>query len=105
MARQPQLLDRWGNPIERKVLTTEVAAATLGGVRSPLPGYPADGLNPLRLAQILREADAGDPLRYLELAEVIEERDLHYLGVLSTRKRSVAQIEISVEAGSDDPLG
>ena len=104
MARQPQLLDRWGNPIERKVLTTEVAAATLGGVRSPLPGYPADGLNPLRLAQILREADAGDPLRYLELAEVIEERDLHYLGVLSTRKRSVAQIEISVEAGSDDPL-
>lgn len=104
MARQPQLLDRWGNPIERKVLTSEVAAATLGGVRSPLPGYPADGLNPLRLAQILREADAGDPLRYLELAEVIEERDLHYLGVLSTRKRSVAQIEISVEAGSDDPL-
>ncbi|MCW1934111.1 DUF935 domain-containing protein [Pararhodobacter zhoushanensis] len=104
MARTPQLLDRWGNPIQRKTLTTEVAGATLGGVRSPMAGYPADGLNPLRLAQILREADRGDPLRYLELAETIEERDLHYLGVLSTRKRSVAQIEISVEAGSDDPL-
>lgn len=98
-----KLLDRWGNPIERKVLTTEVAAPTLGGVRSPISNYPADGLNPLRLAQILREADRGDPLRYLELAETIEERDPHYLGVLGTRKRSVSQIAISVESASDDP--
>jgi len=104
MAREPQVLDRWGRPLERKVLKTEVASATLGGVRSPLSGYPADGLNPLRLAQILREADAGDPLRYLELAETIEERDPHYLAVISTRKRSVAQIEVTVEAASDDPL-
>lgn len=97
------LLDRWGNPIERKVLTTEVAAPTLGGVRSPISDYPADGLNPLRLGQILREADRGDPLRYLELAETIEERDPHYLGVLGTRKRSVSQIAITVESASDDP--
>lgn len=104
MAREPLLVDRYGRPLERKVLMTEVAAATLGGVRSPLSGYPADGLNPVRLAQILREADAGDPLRYLELAETIEERDPHYLGVISTRKRSVSQIDVSVEAASDDPV-
>lgn len=102
MAKVPQILDRWGRPIERKVLTEEVAAPTLAGVRSPLTGYPADGLNPMRLASILREADAGNPLRYLELAETIEERDLHYAGVLATRKRSVAQIEVTVEAASDD---
>ncbi len=100
----PKLLDRWGRPLERKVLTTEVAAATLGGVRSPLSGYPADGLHPVRLAQILREADAGDPLRYLELAETIEERDPHYLAVISTRKRSVAQIDVTVEAASDEAI-
>lgn len=99
-----KLLDRWGNPIEHKVLTTEVAAPTLGGVRSPISGYPADGLNPMRLAQILREADRGDPIRYLELAETIEERDPHFLGVLGTRKRSVSQIAITVESASDDPL-
>ena len=101
--KSPTLLDAYGNPIERKALTQEVASATLGGVRSPITGYPGDGLTPARLANILREADQGDPLRYLELAEVIEERDLHYLGVLGTRRRAVSQIEVTVKAASDDP--
>lgn len=96
------LTDRWGNPLKRSVLKEEVAAPTFGGVRSPISGYPADGLNPLRLASILRDADQGDPLRYLELAETIEERDPHYLGVLGTRRRSVSQIDITVDAASDD---
>jgi phage gp29-like protein len=103
MARTPQLLDRWGNPVRRQNLSTEVAAPTLGGIRSPISGYPGDGLNPIRLAHILRAADQGDPIEYLELAETIEERDPHYLGVLGTRKRSVSQIEVTVEAASDDP--
>ncbi|MDF2232184.1 DUF935 domain-containing protein [Albimonas sp. CAU 1670] len=102
MARPPVLLDAYGSPVQRPVLTQEVAAATIGGVRQPISGYPADGLNPVRLASILREADQGDPVRYLELAETIEERDPHYLGVLGTRRRSVSQIDITVEPGSDD---
>lgn len=101
MASPPKIIDQWGRPIERKQLTQEITAPTITGVRSPITGYPGDGLNPVRLATILREADAGDPLRYLELAETIEERDLHYAGVLGTRRRSVGQIEISVEAASD----
>lgn len=104
MANKPQLLDRWGQPLKRSTLKKEVSAATIGGVRSPISGTPADGLDPLRLANILRAADQGDPLRYLELAEVIEERDPHYLGVLGTRKRAVSQIEITVKPASDDPL-
>lgn len=104
MARSTQLLDRWGNPIRRTALTAEVAAATVGGVRSPISGTPADGLDPVRLAGILRSADQGDPIRYMELAEVIEERDPHYLGVLGTRRRSVSQLDITVEAASDDPV-
>ncbi|AGH57999.1 hypothetical protein RHVG_00034 [Rhodovulum phage RS1] len=103
MAQKPVLLDRWGNPVQRAQLTEEVAAPTVTGVRSPLSGYPGDGLNPLRLAQILRAADHGDPVRYLDLAEVIEERDPHYLGVIGTRKRSVSQLDITVEPASDDP--
>lgn len=103
MARTPALLDQWGRPVQRKVLTEEVAAPTLAGVRSPISGTPADGLNPVRLANILRDADEGSVIRFLELAEVIEERDPHYLGVLGTRRRSVSQIDITVAAASDDP--
>jgi len=103
MARSPTLLDRFGNPVDRRTLRKEIAGPTLGGVRSPISGYPADGLNPVRLANILRAADMGDPIRYLELAETIEERDPHYIGVLGTRRRSVSQIEVTVEAASDAP--
>ena len=101
--KTPQLLDHRGIPIKKAELRTEVAAATVGGVRSPTTGYPGDGLNPSRLAQVLREADMGDPIRYLELAQTIEERDAHYLAVLATRRRSVSQNECEVEAGSDAP--
>lgn len=102
MARDPVLLDRWGKPVRKRELKREIAAPTVTGIRSPISGTPADGLDPLRLATILREADQGDPVRYLELAEIIEERDPHYLAVLATRRRAVAQIEIRVEAASDE---
>lgn len=98
----PTLLDQNGRPIKRADLTREIAAASVGGVRSPISGYPSDGLTPIRLAAILREADRGSPVRYLELAEIIEERDPHYLGVLGTRRRSVSQIEISVDAATEE---
>jgi len=95
------LVDQWGNPLRKAVLTREVAGPTLAGVRQPIAGYPADGLNPVRLANILREADQGEPLSYFELAEQIEERDPHYVGVLGTRKRAVSQLDITVEPASD----
>lgn len=97
------LLDHRGNPIRPELLTREVAGASLATVRSPVSTYPGDGLEPTRLAHLLRMADYGDPLRYFELAEQIEERDLHYTGVLGTRKRSVSQIDVTVVAASDDP--
>ena len=98
-----QLLDARGQPVKKAELKAEISRATIGGVRSPISGYPADGLNPNRLASILREADAGDAIRYLELAETIEERDAHYLGVLGTRRRAVSQMPFTVEAGDDTP--
>jgi len=62
MANRPTIYDRWGQPMRRTELKKEVAAATVGGVRSPVAGYPGDGLNPERLAAILRAADQGDPV-------------------------------------------
>ncbi len=106
MTKKLILTDRWGNTVERSELRLdEDKASHVGGVRSPLTGYPGDGLNPDRLGAILREADAGDPIRYLELAEAIEERDPHYMGVLGTRRRSVAQLDITVEPGDETPQG
>lgn len=96
------LLDAYGRPIDLAALKREKAAATVAGVRRPYAGsHPAAGLTPPRLARVLRESIDGDPQRYLELAEDMEERDLHYLGVLGTRKRQVAGLEITVEAASD----
>lgn len=96
-----RLVDASGNKLTDVEVTQERAGPTTIGVRDPISGHPADGLTPTRLASIHREAAGGEPLRYLELAEDIEERDLHYAGVMATRKRSVSQLPITVTAASD----
>lgn len=97
-----QLLDQHGRPIIKQQLVTEQASPTTRGVRQPYGTHPAAGLTPQRLARLLRDSIEGAPERYLELAEDMEERDLHYSGVLSIRKRQVANLEITVEAAGDD---
>lgn len=100
----PILVDSSGRPLRQaeRVLAGEVAAPTIAGIRSIQSGHPAQGLDPWRLTAILRQAETGDATAYLELAEEMEEKDLHYLGLLSTRKRQVSQLPITVEAASDD---
>ena len=95
------LVDHLGRPIRRAELTEEIAGPTVTGIRQILGGHPEQGLTPGRLAAILREAESGDALRYLELAEAMEEKDLHYRAVVATRKLQVSQLEITVEPASD----
>ncbi len=95
------LIGDYGEPVDTAVLTEEIAGPTVTGVRTPIAGHPAQGLTPQRLASILLEAETGEPMRYLELAEEMEEKDLHYVSVLGTRKRQVAQLDITVNAASD----
>lgn len=99
---QPTLYDAYGRQVQRQALLSEEGGPTLRGVRQILGDHPAQGLTPGRLASILLAAEEGDPTAYLELAEEMEEKDLHYLSVLSTRKRAVAQLDITIEAASDD---
>jgi phage gp29-like protein len=97
----PALVDSRGRPMTRpEMLEADVAGASIMGARSIQTGRPSDGLTPERLARILRQAENGDADAYLELAEQMEEKDLHYLGVLGTRKRSVSQLPITVVAAS-----
>ncbi|MCD2176454.1 DUF935 domain-containing protein [Rhizobium sp. C1] len=86
-----------------KELLEKIAAGRVGTTRDPHSPSPANGMTPVRLARILDAAAHGDPLAYYELAEDMEERDPHYLAVLNTRKRSVAQLPITVNSASDDP--
>ncbi len=95
------LLGPDGEPINHAKLTEEEATPTLSGIRSVLGEHPSVGLTPVRLARILREAEEGDASSYLELAEEMEEKDLHYLSVLGTRKRAVSQLDIKVYPASD----
>ncbi|MDE0717953.1 MAG: DUF935 domain-containing protein [Rhodospirillaceae bacterium] len=95
------ILDHRGNPVRQSVLKKELAGPTVTGVRSILSEHPAQGLTPGRLGVLLREAETGDATRYLELAEEMEEKSLHYLAVLGTRKRQISQLDVTVEPAGD----
>lgn len=97
------LLDQFGNPIDTSALKEEQAAPSITGVRSIVSGHPSAGLTPVRLARLLKQAEDGDATGYLELAEDMEEKDLHYRGVISTRKLQVSQLDASVIPGGETP--
>lgn len=98
------LYDYADRPVDMQALRREQAGPSVTGVRSILTTHPTSRLTPQRLARILRESEVpgyGASQEYVELAEEMEEKDLHYLGVLGTRKRQVAQIGVTVEPASD----
>lgn len=97
----PTLLDAYGNPVDLARLREEVASPGLTSVRQVLSGHPTHGLTPRRLQRLLQASEAGDATAYLELAEEMEEKDLHYRAQLQTRKLAVAGLELVVEAASD----
>ena len=96
-----KLYDAYGREVDTGMLQREQAAPTMAGIRNIYSVmHPSVGLTPDRLSQILREAEIGDPFLYLELAEEMEEKDLHYLAVLGTRKEAVSQLDLIVRAAS-----
>lgn len=98
------LLDQFGRPVQQvsaAELLERQAVVSLGSVRQIQAGHPADGLNPVKLAAILREAETCDATAYLELAEQMEEKDLHYAAVLGVRKRAIRALELHVDPGDE----
>lgn len=61
----------------------------------------ASSLTPIRLGMLLRQAADGNHDAYLTLAEEIEERELHYRSVLSTRRLAVSGAPVEVQAADD----
>src|SRR5208282_3292162 len=97
----PTLYDAYNRPVDFDALRLEQAAPEFIGVRNIYAvEHPEIGLTPNKLAGILRQAEMGDPYFYFEVAEAMEEKDLHYYSVLHTRKAAVNALEISVQAAS-----
>src|SRR5271168_3896460 len=95
------LYDAYGREVDTGMLSGEQAAPTIAGIRNIYSVlHPSVGLTPHRLSHILQSAEIGDPYLYLELAEEMEEKDLHYLAVLGTRKNAVSQLDLIVRAAS-----
>jgi phage gp29-like protein len=83
---------------------TEQAVAVPYTNRHPWGDFSLlQNLTPERLAEILNNAKRGEcPAEYLELAQDIELKDLHYRSVLSTRKDAITGLEIKVVPASEE---
>lgn len=97
----PPLVWADGRPMIMDTLRREIAAPSVGSVRSIQSGHPAQGMDPFKLGQILRAAEGGDEIAYFEMAEEIEEKDLHILSILGTRKRAICALPIEIDAAGD----
>lgn len=75
--------------------TNEIAVAQ---VHDKYSSYPSNGLTPVKLAHIFREADTGDIFRQAELFEEMEEKDPHLFSQLQTRKNAVTGLDYEVIA-------
>lgn len=84
----------------RRPNTNEIAVAQ---VTDKYSEYPSNGLTPVKLAEIFKEADAGDVLRQMELFEEMEEKDPHLFSQLQTRKNAVTGLDFEIIPFSDDP--
>lgn len=97
----PQLVDQFGRPVRRQMLTQRLAEPGITSIRSAWSHSIATGLTPARLASILAAAADGQLDDYLILAEEMEERDPHYASVLGVRKRAVSGVAPMVKPASD----
>lgn len=100
MSKKKKQQGRKASPLPRPE-AREIAVAQ---VTDKYSEYPSNGLTPVRLANIFREADAGDVLRQMELFEEMEEKDPHLFSQLQTRKNAVTGLDFEViPFDSDDP--
>ena len=82
----------------------EQAAAVPYSNRHPWGDFSLlQSLTPERLAEILNDVRRGEcPADYLELAQDIELKDLHYRSVISTRKDAITGLDIKVIPAGED---
>ncbi|RKJ74083.1 DUF935 family protein, partial [Anaerotruncus sp. 1XD22-93] len=91
------------NPdMDTGVLRPVMARVAARDVNDKYSEYPSNGLNPRRLARILREADEGNVRMQMELFEEMEEKDPHLFSQMQTRKLAVTGLDWEVQPFSED---
>jgi len=95
------IYDAYGRAVKTTALKKEFGAPSIGSIRTPFFESVAGSLTPARLLSVLQQADSGDILEYLTVAEEIEERYWHYRSVISTRKLAVGKLPVRVEISDD----
>ena len=96
-----KLRDVWRS-ISKNDLAEEIAGPDAFGIRQGWNASEvASVIDPAGLARLIQSAKTGDLSDYLTLAEEIEERDLHYRSVLSTRKLPIVGLDPVVKPADD----
>ena len=69
--------------------------------RDPWRRYLAQGLTPVRAANYLKAADAGDLAALVELSEELEERDAHLRSVAATRREALTLLDWRIASSAE----
>jgi len=91
------ILDANGQPFNVEASTVP-QSARVGYLQREFDRHPARGLTPARLHDIMVNAEMGDLIGQLELAEDMEERDGHLFAEMSKRRGALTQLSWSIEA-------
>jgi phage gp29-like protein len=86
------ILDQFGKPIDSGTLR-EAQTADTAWLQREFENHPSRGLTPARLHNILVQAEQGDWLGQLDLADDLEERDGHAYAELSKRKGAISMLD------------
>lgn len=92
-----ELVDQFGRPFEKGVVQERGGRARSFPEKPSWQSSVATGMDPGRLASILRANDSGENLDLLTLAVEMEERDPHYFAQLQTRANAIAHVPMRAE--------
>jgi phage gp29-like protein len=91
------ILDQYGHQVDLNALR-EPQSSRVGYLKREFDQHPARGLTPARLQGILGQAELGNLVDQLELADDMEERDGHIYAELFKRKGAVSALEWDIHA-------
>jgi phage gp29-like protein len=91
------ILDSRGRPIEKADIERREGRVRTFPEPTSWQRSVATGMDPQRMASLLRNADAGDQLDFLSLAIEMEERDLEYFSKLQQRMNACVFVPVRLE--------
>ncbi len=91
------IADHLGNPVSVAALR-EPQTSRVGHLKREFDAHPARGITPARLQALLTQAEGGNLVGMLELADDMEERDGHLYAEMAKRKGAVSVLEWDVHA-------